>query len=327
MKNLRINFNINFIIVLIIVLILFPFIIHGRYARHILILSMLYAVVASNWDLTFGYFGIFNFSHLAIFILGGYIAGILSKSYGVSPFICIIIASLFSAIIASIISLPMLRVKGIYVCLVTYGFSNILYRFVLYQKTLTGGSSGLTLIPDINFGNYYFAQNDRIAFYFLSLFLLIISTLFLNKIVKSSFGLGILALRDFEEYAVSRGVNFGSLLVFSFIASSLFTGAAGAIMAFYLTSLSPALFGMNMLITVLTMIIVGGSSTIYGPIIGSFIVTVLSEYLIRIGPWRFIIIGSLVIFIMRFYSNGIWPIILNFLNKFKMLINSNKLKY
>jgi len=320
MKNYRKNFNNNSMVAsIIILLIILPFINRNPYIRHILILFMLYAVVASNWDLTFGYFGIFNFSHLGIFILSGYTAGILSKSYGVSPSICIIIASLFSVIIASLVSLPMLRVKGIYVCLITYAFSKILYHFVLYQKSLTGGSKGLTKIPDISFGNYCFAQNDKIAYYFLSLFLLIISTFFLNKLVKSNFGLSLLALRDYEEYAVCRGVNFGYQLVLSFAASSLFTGAAGAIMAFYLTSLSPALFGFSMLITVLTMIIVGGSSTIYGPIIGALIITIVSEFLVQLGPWRYVIISSLVLFVMRFYPNGIWPIFLRILKKYKIV--------
>jgi branched-chain amino acid transport system permease protein len=276
---------------------------------------MLYGIVASNWDLTFGYFGIFNFSHVGIFILGAYTAGILSKSYGFPPLISIIIASLFSATISSIIALPMLRIKGLYVCLITFAFSQILYYFILSQRSLTGGSSGLTLIPYIRFGYYSFAENNKIAYYFLALLLLIISTFFLTRLVKSNFGLSIVALKDYEEYAISRGVKFGRQLILSFAASSLFTGVAGAIMAFYLTSLSPEMFGFSTLTTVLIMVLVGGSSTIYGPIIGALILTIVSEFLIQIAPWRYVIIGSLIIFILRFCPDGIWPIVLKFFKK------------
>lgn len=314
MKNLGQIFNSKFtmISILLTILILFPFIVRNAYIRHILILSMFYAIVASNWDLTFGYFGIFNFGHIAIFISGAYIAGILSKSYGVSPWISIIIASLFSVILGSIAALPMLQVKGLYVCLITFGFSQLLYYFVLTQRSFTGGSAGLSLIPRIHFGNYSFGQNYQIAYYFLTLLLLIISTLFLTRLVKSNIGLSFVALRDYEEYAISRGVNFGRQLILCFAASSLFTGAAGAIMAFYLTALSPEMFGFNTLATILSMMIVGGSGTIYGPIIGALILTIVSEFLVQMGPWRYIIIGSLIIFTLRFYPNGIWPVILKF---------------
>ena len=159
-------------------------------------------------------------------------------------------------------------------------------------------------------------NNDKIGYYYITLFLLIISTFFLIKVVKSNFGLSIVALKDYEEYAISRGISYGNQLILSFAASSLFTGAAGAIMAFYLHSLSPEMAGFSLLTTVLTMVIVGGLGTIYGPIIGAFIFTIVSEYLVRIGPWRYVIISSLIIFTITFYPQGVWLI---FAKTFKRL--------
>ena len=155
MINYKINFHNNNlpIIAIIIILVLLPLISSNNYLQHLIILSMIYGVVASNWDLTFGYFGIFNFGHIGIFIVGAYTAGILSKTFGISPLISIIIASLFSSIVSSIVALPMLRVKGLYVCLVTYAFSQLVYYFLLGQRSLTGGSSGLTSIPHIFIGS------------------------------------------------------------------------------------------------------------------------------------------------------------------------------
>lgn len=304
------------ILILIFILILFPFVVHNDYVQYILILSMLYAVVASNWDLTFGYFGMFNFGHVAIFVSGGYIAGILSKSYGISPWASIIIASLSSAILCSIIVLPMLRVKGIYVCLITFAFSQLCFHFIISQRNLTGGTLGLGLIPDIYFGNYSFAQNGKIAYYFLAFFLLIASTFFLTILVKSKFGLSIIALKDYEEYAVSRGVNFGRQLILCFGASALFTGAAGAVMAFYLGALSHSMFSLGYLILIFSSILVGGINTIYGSIIGALILVVVSELLINIGAWRFVIIACLIIFIMRFFPKGIYPSVLKLYKKY-----------
>lgn len=293
-----------------------PLLIPSEYFRHLLIIAMLYGVIASSWDLSLGYAGIFNFAHIALFAIGAYTSGFLSKFYGLSSILCILGGIVITIFFTIIITLPLLRVKGIYVCLVTTAFARLCQHLVLALGDYTGGSFGMVMIPHIKIFGYSFAQNDKMAYYYLVLLLLIGNTFFLRSIVKSKLGLGIIALRDFEDLASARGVNVSRIRILTFAASAVFTGAAGAIYAFYLNSVSVELFGFGYITTILSMILLGGTATIYGPIIGAFVMTFVSEYMVSLGPWRFIIIAVMIILIITFYPDGIFAAIKSLISKF-----------
>jgi branched-chain amino acid transport system permease protein len=283
-----------------------PWVIPSDYIQHLLIVAMMYAIVASNWDLSLGYAGIFNFAHIALFAIGAYTAGVLSKSFGVSPWLCIPAGALVAVGAAIIVALPVLRVKGIYVCLVTFAFGQLCLHLVLTLSDYTGGSHGLVMIPSISLGSYSFAQHNKVAYFYLIFMMLLTSTLFLRRLVTSYFGLSIVALRDFEELAVSRGVGVASRRLLTLAASAVFTGATGAVYAFYLGAVSAELFGFGYLATILSMILLGGTSTVYGPIFGAFVLTFISEFMVSFGPWRFIIIATMIILVILWYPDGIF---------------------
>lgn len=288
------------------VLAVLPWVIPNDYIQHLLIVAMMYAIVASNWDLSLGYAGIFNFAHIALFAIGAYTAGVLSKSFGVSPWLCIPAGALVAVAGAVIVALPVLRVKGIYVCLVTFAFGQLCLHLILVLSDYTGGSNGLVMIPSIRLGAFSFAEHNKIAYFYLVLFLMLGSTLFLRRLVTSYFGLSIVALRDFEELAVSRGVGVASRRLLTLAASAVFTGATGAVYAFYLSAVSAELFGFGYLATILSMILLGGTSTVYGPIFGAFVLTFISEFMVSFGPWRFIIIATMIILVIWLYPDGIF---------------------
>lgn len=274
------------------------------YWRHVLVVALLYAVLASNWDITLGYAGVFNWAHIAIFALGAYAAGILSKNLGISPWLCIPAASAVAMIAGALVCLPVLRVKGIYVALVTFAFGEVCRHFILSQSDYTGGSYGLVLIPSVKIGNYSFLKDGKIAYYYLALALFVSSTLFLLRIVKSNFGLSIVALRDYEDYAISRGVPVARQRVLTFMVSSAFTGATGGVYAFYLGVVSPELFGFGYIATLLSMVLIGGIGTIWGPIIGAFLMTFVTEFMVDLGAWRFLIVATLTVLVLLFYPEG-----------------------
>ncbi|MFH1907009.1 MAG: branched-chain amino acid ABC transporter permease [Chloroflexota bacterium] len=286
-------------------LVIAPWIISSQYIRHLIVVAMLYAVLASNWDLTLGYAGVFNFAHIAFFGLGAYSAGILSKTFGISPWICILAGGLVAVIASAAICLPVLRVRGLYVCLVTFAFGQLCLQIILSQSKYTGGSQGLVLIPPITIGSYSFLNNDKIAYYYLVLLLFIISIVYLRRLVGSYFGLSVVALRDFESYAISRGVPLARQRLLTFIASAVMTGITGAVYAFYLGVVSPDLFGFGYTVTLLSMILLGGIGTIYGSLIGAVVLTFVSEFMVSLGPWRFLIISTIIVLVMMFFPEGI----------------------
>jgi branched-chain amino acid transport system permease protein len=291
---------------LVFILGILPLVIASDYIQHLIVVAMMYAVVASNWDLTLGFAGIFNFAHIALFAVGAYAAGVLSKIFGISPWLCIPAGAFTSALAAMIVALPVLRVKGIYVCLVTFAFGQLCLHLVLTGSDYTGGSHGLVMIPSIKLGGYSFAEHGKLAYYYLALAMLVASTFFLVRLVTSPLGLSIVALRDFEELAVSRGVGLARQRLLTMVSSAIFTGGIGAVYAFYLGSVSAELFGFGYLTTVLSMILFGGTATIFGPILGAFVLTFVSEFMVSFGPWRFLIIASLIILVILLYPDGIF---------------------
>jgi branched-chain amino acid transport system permease protein len=285
-----------------------PRIVEDQYLMHLAVLSMLFAIVASNWDLTLGYAGVFNFAHIAFFALGAYTSGILTVRLGISPWLGIIAGAIVAVVVAAIVSIPAIRLRGIYVALLTFAFTQLASALIISQTAITGGLAGLVGVPGLSLGEFQFREHIDAYFYLVGL-LLLASTLFLRRIVSSDFGLSLVALRDFEEYAVSRGVPLARQRFLAFLFSAIFTGAAGAVYVHYLLVASPDVFGFSLTTLFLSMILVGGAATVYGPILAGILLTYVSELMAPLGPIRFMILAVLIIVTMLFAPQGIWGFI------------------
>jgi branched-chain amino acid transport system permease protein len=285
-----------------------PRVVDDQYLLHLAVSGMLFAIVASNWDLTLGYAGVFNFAHIAFFGLGAYTSGILAVRLGISPWLGIFAGAIVAVIVAAIVSIPAIRLRGIYVALLTFAFTQLASAVIVSQTNITGGLAGLVGVPGLSLGDFQFRQNIGAYFYLVGL-LLLASTLFLRHVVKSDFGLSLVALRDFEEYAVSRGVPLARQRFLAFLFSAIFTGAAGAVYVHYLLVASPDVFGFSLTTLFLSMILVGGAATIYGPVLTGVLLTYVSELMAPLGPIRFMILAVLIIVTMLFMPQGIWGVI------------------
>lgn len=288
---------------------LLPFLGVGSSYRHFLILAFLYAVVASNWDLSLGYGGILNFAHPAFFALGVYGYAISASTLGVEPWFALVLAGGVGVVAALIIALPVLRLRGIYVILVTFAFGQICLQIVLSQSQITGGSQGMVLLPGLQLGDWNFARDGRMGYYYAALLLLLLSTIYLRIVVRSPFGRSIQALRDNEPYAVSRGISVGRQRIMTMAASAVFTGMAGGMYAAYLRVASPEVFGFDFLIIVLSALLLGGTSTIAGPVMAALLLTLLSEWMMELGAWRFLILAVLIVGVLRFYPGGLYALV------------------
>lgn len=291
------------------VLALLPLAVPDTYGRHILITAFIFAVVASNWDLSLGYGGVFNFGHLALFGIGVYAYGVLTKATGLDPWIGLAASGVVATAAAILVTLPILRLKGIYIVLVTFGFAQLVMQVVVSQSDLTGGTQGLNRIPSLYLGAHNMVRDGKLAYFFIALALLLVSTVFLRVLVRSRLGASIVALRDNEEYAVSRGVSLARQRIVTLAASAFFTGVAGAFYAAYQRNASVDVFGMSMATTVLSMVLLGGAGTIYGAIIASLALTIFSEVMADFGPWRPMITAALIVVVMLAYPSGLAGIV------------------
>ncbi|MDA4847648.1 branched-chain amino acid ABC transporter permease [Hoeflea poritis] len=293
-------------------LLLVPVFAIDSYTRHLFIIAFLYAIIASNWNLSLGHCGVFNFGHLTFFGVGVYTAAILAKTLGVNPWIAILASGATAAAAAFLIAAPVARLKGIYVVLVTFAFGQLVMQLVLSQAQITGGAEGMVRIPYLRLGDYSFLKDYKLGYYYAALFLLVVSTLFLLAVVRSPFGKSLKAVRDAEEYAAARGISISRQRVTVLVLSAIFTGIAGGFYAIYLRVASPDVFGFGTLSLALSMVLIGGTGTVYGPIAAALALTFATEALAGIRGLeeaRFILIALAMILVLRIAPGGLLGII------------------
>lgn len=290
------------------VLALTPLIVEDSYTRHLFILAMIYAIVASNWDLTLGYAGIFNFGHMAFFAVGVYTAAIAAKTLDINPWLAIPLGGATAALTALMVAAPIARLKGIYVVLVTFAFGQLLLQLILSQAYLTGGAGGMVLIPPLEIGDYRFVRDFRFGYFYVALGLLGVSTIYLLCLTAMPFGESLLALRDNEDYARARGISITRQRILALVLSAIFPGMAGGFFAIYLRVAAPDVLSFGTLSLALSMVLIGGTASILGPVLAAFLIVFATEALAGIRGLeeaRFVVVAVGMILILRFAPGGL----------------------
>jgi branched-chain amino acid transport system permease protein len=282
-----------------------PLIVQDSYSRHILIMIFIYGLVAASWDLSLGYAGIFNFGHLALFGIGLYAYGTLTTVAHLNPWLAFLAGGLASALAAILVSAPILRLKGIYIVLVTFGFSQLAMTIIISQSWATGGTLGMVRIPTLPLFGHNLIRDGKLGYYYIALALLGLGTAALRVFVRSRLGLSVVALRENEDYAVSRGISLARQRVLTLAVSALATGFAGAFYGAYLRTASVEVFGMGMTTLILSMVLLGGAGTIYGSVLAAALLTILSETAANLGPWRPMLIAVLIVAVVLVYPTGL----------------------
>ena len=290
------------------VLALVPLVVEDSYTRHLFIIAFIYAVIASNWDLSLGHCGLFNFGHLTFFGAGVYTAAIAAKTYGLDPWLAIPLGGVTAAVAALVMAGPAVRLKGIYVVLATFAFSQLMLQLILSQADVTGGAQGMVRLPYLRLGEYKFIRDYKLGYYYVALTLMICSTGFLLLVARSAFGKSLRAVRDNEDYARARGISISRQRILALVISAIFTGVAGGFYAIYLRVASPDVFGFGTLSLALSMVLIGGVGTIWGPVLAALALTFATEAMAGIRGMeeaRFIVIAVAMILVLRLAPGGL----------------------
>ena len=299
----------NFLLVLsLALLLLVPIVVQDSFTRHLFIIAFIYAIIASNWDISLGYCGVFNFGHMTFFATGVYTTAVAAKTFGINPWLAIPMGGVTAAFVALILSAPVARLKGIYVVLVTFAFSQLALQLILSQSQITGGAEGMVRIPYLKIGDYKFVRDYKLGYYYVALGLLTCSTIFLLWLSQSPFGKSLQAVRDNEDYARARGISITRQRVLALVLSAVFTGIAGGFFAVYLRVASPEVLSFGTLSLALSMVLIGGAGTVIGPIIAAFALIFATEAMAGIRgmeEMRFIIVAVGMIFVLRFTPGGL----------------------
>src|SRR5450759_5799493 len=286
---------------------LLPIFVREGFYLDLLLFTFMYAAMSVGWDIMGGYAGYVSLGHVGFFGLGSYAAGLLVVHYGIPVFLSAPFVGLFAAVVGAGLGWVSLRARGTSFVVVTLAFTYMIQLVALNWRDVTGGSSGLYL-PLLNL------PGDLVIlpFYYSMLALLVVAIVVSVAIRRSKFGLGLIAIREEEGKADGSGVNTSLYKILAFAISVSFAGAAGAIHAQYLNYVDPDLaFELIITLNLVIMCLVGSRGTVWGPVLGAFIVMPLSQYLIYLTPssiagqLHLIALGVILVLVVMFLPDGI----------------------
>lgn len=303
-----------FIILGILVLFALPLLIRDRYFQHLLVLSGIYIILSSSWNLLAGYSGLLNLGHAAFFGIGGYSSALLALKLNLSPWIGLPLGGAIASIFGILLGIPSFRLSGPYLAITTIGFSEILRLVSMNWVDLTRGSLGLYGIPPLTPFNF----SDRVSIkfaseqnvYYVVMVFVILTLILMSKLTHSEFGLSLKSMREDEMGSESIGINTSRYKLTVFMVSAFLAGFAGSLYAHYIRLISPEMLSLGETFSVLTMVMVGGLGTLFGPVAGAVLLTFLSEGLrfledmVKIDI-RLMIYGGLLMLTILFMRNGI----------------------
>lgn len=267
----------------------------SRYWQNILILICINVIMATSLNLTVGVLGQINLGHAGFMAVGAYAAGLFLKSRvmtGLPAFVVsLIIAGIVAAVFGFLVGLPVLRLSGDYLAIVTLAFGEII-RVFIENLSITGGAQGLAGIPTTNdFGKFYFIAALVVAMIF--------------TYASSRHGRAVLSIRDNELAAEASGINISKYKTFAFALSAVFAGIAGALYAQSFGVLAASIFNYNKSFDYLVMVVLGGMGSMTGAIISSVALTILPEVLRPLAEWRMVIYAAILIVVMIFRPQGL----------------------
>lgn len=273
------------------------------YGIRILNLALIAAIAVIGLNFAFGYAGLITLAQAGFVGCGAYITAILSTTLGVSPFLSIPAAVVGSGLIAVIIGLPMLRLKGHYLALATLGFNVSFVIVATNWKSVMGGTDGISGIPSLALPGWPIANDHR--YYYVLWLALALATWCAWRIRNSHIGLAMIAVRDDEIATGAASVGVTRIKLQAFALSALYAGLAGALFAHMTNFVAPDDFALGHSIIYLAMLIIGGEGSILGSIAGAIIVTFMPELMRDLGTAYMIVFGSLMLLILIFLPKGL----------------------
>ena len=282
-----------------------------NYALGIFVMIFFWAYVGQSWNVLTGYTGHISLGHALYIGIGAYATTFLAQTFGLTPWLGMFAAGLIAVAIALCLGFLGFRfgIRGVYFVIMTIAFAEIT-RLVVSHIEALGSFTGIFLDFNPSFYNFQFRGN--IPYYYISLGFMVASLIAVRIIEISKVGRFIVAIREDEEAAQALGVNTFKYNMIAIAISAFMTSLAGAFYANYIYYLHPnSLFGMSMSIELILRPIVGGLGTLFGPAIGSIILTPLSEisraYFAKGGleGLHLVLYGVLAILVVLFMPKGI----------------------
>ena len=265
--------------------------------------ALCFALFACAFNLLLGFGGLLSFGHAMFLGTAGYVCAHAAKAWGFPPEFAILAGTAASAALGAVVGALAIRRQGIYFAMITLAVAQMMYFFYL-QTPFTHGEDGIQAVPrGMLFGMLDLSK--ILTMYYVVLVVFLAGFLFIYRVIHSPFGQVLKAIRENEPRAISLGYDADRYKLIAFILSAALAGLAGAVKAivFQLASLTDVHWTMSGEVVLMTLL--GGMGTIFGPVVGAFIIIALESYLASFGELVTVITGAIFVVCVLAFRRGI----------------------
>ncbi|MBO8162583.1 MAG: branched-chain amino acid ABC transporter permease [Brevibacillus sp.] len=309
MRSIVKKLGIGFIFYLLLVII-FPFLLSNEYYLSVGIVIGLHAIVTVGLCLLMGLAGQISIGQAAFWGIGAYTSAVLSTKYGLPPAIGLLASAIIPGIFAFLLARAIAGLQGYYLAMATLAFGYIVQIGLTEWESVTGGANGMISIPKLQ----YFGDSE-LSMYYLIWAVVTCVLIFSLNILKSRVGRAFRAIHKSEIAATTMGIDVRQAKLGAFVLSGMFAGISGGLYAHYMGILDPQPFGLHESIKFITMVVVGGMTSIWGALVGTVLIDSINEMLILLseyipglqGDVDTIVFGAILVFIIMFMPEGLVP--------------------
>jgi branched-chain amino acid transport system permease protein len=290
-----------------------PQLVRVPYFLQLIILALIWVTLAQGQNLIQGFTGYVSIAQAGFMGIGAYSSALMSVKLGWPVWATMAAAPLTTALLAVLAGYPSLRVKGHYFAIVTLAYNMVIFIVLMTWSSLTGGEAGLSNVPrppDVALGPVAWTLGDRAGYYYLVLLIAVLATGVCALMLHSRVGRVLLAIRQNEALVEAMGVQAWRYKLMAFVVSASLAGLAGALYAHFIGFLNPDACGVDHSLNAILAVILGGSGTLAGPVVGSFAVVFLPEYLRVAETYRLVIYGLVLVLATIFMPRGLVPLLM-----------------
>lgn len=274
----------------------------GQFVLHLAILACINVVIVNGLSLI-DRCGQLSFGHSAPVALGAYGSVLFSTAWGLGTITAAALSIVVGALLAGVLGWVILRLRGVYFVLVTFAFAELVRLVLLDASSVTGGANGIAGIAPLTIGGFAFDNRER--FYALALALAMASVAFMVWLFARPLGRAMTAVAANPALAESTGLNVLRLQLAAYIGGSMLAALGGVMTARYVGFISPESFGTGASVAFITMLVIGGRRSLWGPMLGALVLTPLPELFRGAVQTQHIFYGTALILILRFLPGGL----------------------
>ena len=284
-------------------LVVWPLILRNDYGMRVMTTAGLYAIITMAVVIILGQAGQLSFGHSGFYGIGAYVAGLLAMKLEVPTFAALVIGAMASGVVALIVGRPVLRLRYFYLALATIGLGQIFLVLVNNLRTLTGGTTGFAPVPKLSAFGFQFVGAMRQ--YYLVWIIAIVILLFVYRALKGRTGRAFRAIATSEIASSTLGVRTANWKLLAFVTSAVLCGLAGGLYAFVTTAVTPGAFTFTAAIIPIVMMLIGGSGSMWGAIVGAIVMTWVIRGFSGIQQYSGVAYSIIMILLLIFFPAGL----------------------